>query len=103
MMGGCSASNPPPAPVSFGPVVIDLAPTRCAPPDRRIAAEWGKVTPRPTPRACEPEGVVGICAGDAASYAQALEQSEARKNQMGRILERDYGACRGGEQAKPTS
>lgn len=88
------------------PVIVDTAPIACPAGDATIAAEWRRTTARPAPVLCPETGRVGVCNGQLREHIDSLEESELRKNRVGRLQAGELAACRGGDKSAkgaPTS
>jgi hypothetical protein len=68
------------------PVVVEVAPHRCPPPDPAAIAEFKRRTPPPAG---------AVTRAQAEAWLDAYELAEARKNAVGQRLVREYERCRG--------
>lgn len=85
MILGCSKSEL----ASVNPALtIDLAPYRCPPLDPRAAAEFRRTT-------SAPDG--GVTKRGSQEWLDRMEESEKRKNAIGRRVVREYESCRSGD------
>lgn len=98
--GLLSACGPDPKPdLNLGPVVVDVARTRCAEVDRAVEAEFGRRVPRPAPDIVDAAGRPAVSLDATRRWIDALELAVDAKNAKGRLLIRDYQTCSGREPA----